>query len=112
MAAAALLMATAARAIAFAADPPAWVSAPDTAPLARDSAASTGRFEIGAAVADRSGALIGHLTRLTTDAKGRSVAKVRSGEDVYSVPVSDLFMRDGVVLSTVSLDDLKQGRIR
>jgi len=79
--------------------------------LARDSAAASGPFEIGAPVVDRSGAQIGHLTRLTTDSKGRSIAKVRSSEDVYSLPLADLFMRDGAVLSTVTLDDLKHGRV-
>jgi len=93
------------------ADPPARVTVPDTAAIAHDSAAMSGSFAIGEAVRDRSGALVGRLTRLTTDAQGQSVAKVRSGEDVFAIPVADLFERNGALLSTVSLDDLKHGRI-
>jgi len=42
-----------------------------------DSAATVGPLAIGAEVHDGAGALIGHVTRLTTDQAGRSVAQVR-----------------------------------
>jgi hypothetical protein len=77
---------------------------------ASNSAATTGPLAIGSIVKDRAGATVGHIVRLTTDKRGVSVAQIRLGEDVFSVPVSELFSRGGEVLSTVSLDDLKQGR--
>jgi len=77
---------------------------------ARDSAATTGPLAIGATVKDRTGALVGHIVRLTTDKTGESVAEIRRGEDVWRVPVADLFARGGEVLSTVTLDALQHGR--
>jgi hypothetical protein len=77
---------------------------------ASESAATSGPLAIGSRVVDRSGAEVGRLVRLTTDKKGVDVAQIRLGEDVWSVPVADLFARQGEVLSTVTLDDLKHGR--
>ena len=77
---------------------------------ATNSAATTGPLAIGAVVKDRTGATVGHIVRLTTDKRGVSVAQIRLGEDVFSVPVDALFSRGGEVLSTVSLSDLKHGR--
>jgi hypothetical protein len=76
---------------------------------AKASAATLGPLAIGAEVRDSNGTEIGHLTLLTTDKDGRSVAKVRSGEDVYTIPVGDLYARQGGAISTLSLDELKHG---
>jgi hypothetical protein len=76
---------------------------------AHDSAATLGPLAIGAEVRDLTGAEIGHVTRLTTDKHGGSVAEVRDGEDVWSIPVSDLTQRNGGAVSTITLDALKHG---
>ena len=75
---------------------------------ARDSAATVGPLAIGAVVMDRSGAEIGHVTRLTTDSNGHSVAEVRHNEDVFSIPTSGLFTRGGKAFSSQTLDELKR----
>jgi len=76
---------------------------------AHASAATLGPLAIGAEVRDATGVEIGHVTRLTTDKAGRSVAQVRDNEDVYSIPVDRLFARGGAAVSTVTLDALKHG---
>ena len=76
---------------------------------ARDSAATLGPLAIGADVRDATGADIGHVTRVTTDKTGRSVAEVRDGESVYTIPIDDLYARRGAAFSTVTLDALKHG---
>ena len=76
---------------------------------ALDSAATLGPLAIGADVRDSTGADIGHVTRLTTDKKGRQVAQIRDGEAVYTIPVVQLYSRGGAAFSTVSLDALKHG---
>jgi hypothetical protein len=73
-----------------------------------DSAATRGPLAIGATVTDRTGAEIGHVTRLTTGKDGRSVAEIRHDEDVYVIPVDELYARDGAAFSTLTLDQLKQ----
>ncbi|HVN00936.1 MAG TPA: hypothetical protein VMT68_12060 [Caulobacteraceae bacterium] len=75
---------------------------------ARDSSATVGPLAIGAAVRDETGAEIGHVTRLTTDKQGRSVAEVRDNEDVYTIPASDLFARGGAAYSRLDRDQLKR----
>jgi ABC-type transporter Mla subunit MlaD len=74
---------------------------------ASDSAATLGPLAIGAEVTDRAGAKIGHVTRLTTDKQGRAVAEVRNNEDVYSIPLEDLFPRGRAAFSSLSLGELK-----
>ena len=76
---------------------------------AKASAATLGPLAIGADVRDSTGAEIGHVTVLTTDKDGRSVAKVRNNEDVYTIPVGDLYARQGGAISTLTLDELKHG---
>jgi hypothetical protein len=76
---------------------------------AHDSAATLGPLAIGADVRDAAGADIGHVTRLTTDGDGRHVAEIRSGDDVYAIPIENLYARRGAAFSTVSLDALKKG---
>lgn len=76
---------------------------------ARDSAATLGPLAIGADVRDAAGSDIGHVTRLTTDPDGRQVAEVRDGESLYTIPIENLFARDGAAFSTVTLDALKHG---
>ena len=75
---------------------------------AHDSAATLGPLAIGATVRDRTGAEIGHVTRLTTGKDGRSVAEVRHDEDVYVIPVDELYARDGAAVSTLTLEQLKR----
>lgn len=74
-----------------------------------DSAATLGPLAIGAEVTDRTGARIGHVTRLTTDKNGRKVAEVRQNEDVFSIPLDQLRTHDGRAFSVVTLDALKRG---
>jgi hypothetical protein len=74
-----------------------------------DSAATVGPLAIGAEVHDGGGALIGHVTRLTTDKAGRSIAEVRDNEDTYAIPLDDLHSRHGGAVSDVSLEALKHG---
>ena len=74
-----------------------------------DSAATVGPLAIGADVRDATGAEIGHVTRLTTDKEGRSIAQVRDNEDVYSIPLEQLSARHGVAVSNISLEALKHG---
>jgi hypothetical protein len=74
---------------------------------ARDSAATVGPLAIGAVVADRNGEEIGQVTRLTTDAGGRSVVEVRNNEDLYSIPVEQLFAHGGRAFSVMTLERLK-----
>jgi hypothetical protein len=74
---------------------------------ARDSAATTGPLAIGALVTDRNGEEIGHVTRLTTDANGRSVVEVRHNEDLYSIPVDVLYAHGGTAFSVMTLERLK-----
>ena len=74
---------------------------------ARDSAATVGPLAIGALVSDRNGQEIGHVTRLTTDAKGDSVVEVRNNEDLYSIPVEQLFAHGGAAFSVMTLERLK-----
>ncbi len=76
---------------------------------ARDSAATVGPLAIGAAVMDRSGVEIGHVTRLTTDSNGHSVAEVRHNEDVFSIPTSGLVTHGGRAFSSQTLEELKRG---
>ena len=76
---------------------------------AQDTAATVGPLAIGAAVHDPAGALIGHIVLLTTDEQGRSVAKVRNEEDVYTIPTDDLFVRGGSTFSRSTLDQLRRG---
>ena len=75
---------------------------------ANASAATLGPLAIGSTVKDRTGATIGHIVLLTTDKAGASVARIRQGEAVYTVPVVDLHARAGGVVSTVTLDDLRR----
>jgi len=75
---------------------------------AHDSSATVGPLAIGAAVREGGGAEIGHITRLTTDREGRSIAEVRENEELYSIPLSDLVARDGQAVSSLSRADLKR----
>lgn len=92
---------------------PAVAASPDKArPVesgGHNSAATTGPLAIGSTVSDATGAQIGHITLITTDKAGRSVAKVREGEDVYTIPVADLYARGGAAFSTLTLSALKHG---
>ena len=74
---------------------------------AHNTAATRGPLAIGAVVTDPTGVEIGHVTRLTTGKDGRSVAEVRHDEDVYSIPVDELYARAGAAFSTLTLDQLK-----
>jgi hypothetical protein len=74
---------------------------------AHDSAATLGPLAIGALVTDRNGEEVGRVTRLTTDAKGRSVVEVRHNEDLYSIPVDTLYTHGGGAFSVVTLERLK-----
>jgi hypothetical protein len=74
---------------------------------AHDSAATMGPLAIGALVTDRNGQEVGHVTRLTTNAKGDSVVEVRNNEDLYSIPVEQLFAHGGTAFSVMSLERLK-----
>ena len=76
---------------------------------ARNSAATVGPLAIGAEVRDASGALVGHIAVLTTDKQGHSIAKVREDEDVFLIPTRDLYVRRGVTISSLSLDQLRHG---
>jgi hypothetical protein len=76
---------------------------------AHDSAATLGPLAIGAEVRDADGALIGHVTRVTTDKAGRSVAQVRDNEDLFAIPLENLDARGGAAVSDISLDALKHG---
>ena len=73
-----------------------------------DSAATLGPLAIGAAVRDRDGAEIGHVTRLTTDRSGHSVAEVRQNEDVFWIPVDQLHASGGAAVSALTADELKR----
>jgi hypothetical protein len=109
---AAALVCAALPAAAFAAVPATAANAGPARPPesgARDSAATLGPLAIGAEVRDATGAEIGHVTRLTTDKHGRSVAEVRDNDDVYAIPVADLYARRGAAFSNVTLDALKHG---
>ena len=75
------------------------------------SAATIGPLAIGSKVRDAAGAEIGHVTLLTTDKAGRSVARVRQGEDVYTIPVADLYARDGAAFTTLTLAELRRGYV-
>jgi hypothetical protein len=72
-----------------------------------DSAATRGPLAIGANVTDRSGAEIGHITRLTTDKAGGSIAEIRQNEDVFSIPIDDLYAHGGAAVSALTLEELK-----
>ena len=74
---------------------------------ARDSAATLGPLAIGALLRDRNGAEIGHVTRMTTDKDGRSVAEVRHDEDLFSIPTAMLYSHGGKAFSSQTLDELK-----
>jgi hypothetical protein len=74
---------------------------------AHDSAATLGPLAIGALVTDRNGAEIGRVTRLTTAKNGRSVAEVRSNEDLFSIPMDVLYTHGGRAFSSETLDELK-----
>jgi len=74
---------------------------------ARDSAATLGPLAIGALVRDRNGAEIGHVTRMTTDKDGHSVAEVRHDEDLFSIPMDLLHAHRGKAFSSQTLDELK-----
>ena len=74
---------------------------------ARDSAATVGPLAIGALVSDRNGEEIGHVTRLTTASDGRSIVEVRHNEDLYSIPVEQLYAHGGTAFSVMSLERLK-----
>jgi hypothetical protein len=109
---AAALAAAALPAVALAAVPATTAHAGPARPPqsgAHDSAATLGPLAIGADVRDATGADIGHVTRLTTDADGRRVADVRDGETVYVIPIDRLYARGGAAFSTVTLDALKHG---
>jgi hypothetical protein len=75
---------------------------------AHDSPATLGPMAIGAAVRDRAGAEIGHITRLTTDRQGRSIVEVRQNEDLYSIPLADLSAHDGEAVSSLDQAQLKR----
>jgi hypothetical protein len=74
---------------------------------AHDSAATLGPLAIGALVTDRNGVEIGRVTRVTTDKNGRSVAEVRSNEDLFSIPMDVLYTHGGRAFSSETLDELK-----
>ena len=76
---------------------------------AHDSAATIGPLAIGAAVKDSSGLEIGHIVLLTTGKDGRSVAKVRDDEDVFDIPIDDLFVRRGVTYSRLPRASFERG---
>jgi hypothetical protein len=76
---------------------------------AHDSAATVGPLAIGAAVKDPSGLEIGHIVLLTTGGDGRSVAKVRDNEDVFDIPIDELFVRRGVTFSRLPRASLERG---
>ena len=73
-----------------------------------DSPATLGPLAIGAVVRDRDGAEIGHVTRLTTDKSGGSVAEVRNDEDVFWIPVDQLHASGGAAVSALTADELKR----
>jgi hypothetical protein len=74
---------------------------------ARDSAATVGPLAIGALVRDRNGEEVGHVTRLTTDRSGESVVEVRHNEDLYSIPVEQLYAHGATAFSVMTLERLK-----
>ena len=73
----------------------------------RDSAATLGPLAIGAVVRDPTGAEIGRVTRLTTAKDGRSIAEIRRGDDVFKIPLDQLYASGGKAFSTATLDELK-----
>ena len=73
-----------------------------------DTAATVGPLAIGATIHDEAGALVGRVTLLTTDADGAAVAKVRNDEEVYRIPLADLVVRRGQVVSRIPLARLKR----
>jgi hypothetical protein len=77
---------------------------------ARDSAATLGPLAIGVAIHDPTGAEIGHVALITTDKDGRSVAKVRHGEDTFAIPVAQLYASGGRTFCRLTLGDLKHGK--
>ncbi len=72
-----------------------------------DTAATVGPLAIGARVEDAAGAPLGNLARLTTDQSGASIAQVRQGQDVTYIPVSELTVRRGVLVSHLTAAELK-----
>ena len=76
---------------------------------AHDTAATVGPLAIGATVKDPSGVEIGHIVLLTTDKHGRSVARVRDNEDVFDIPIDELFVRQGVTRSRLPRAALERG---
>jgi hypothetical protein len=105
---------------AFCADPPADGPPVSAVPAnvdparpaesgAHDTAATVGPLAIGATVKDPSGVEIGHIVLLTTDKHGRSVARVRDNEDVFDIPIDELFVRQGVTYSRLPRAALERG---
>jgi hypothetical protein len=72
-----------------------------------DTAATVGPLAIGARVEDGAGTPLGNIARLTTDKDGASIAQVRQGQDVSYIPVRDLTVHRGAVISRLTAADLK-----
>ena len=72
------------------------------------ASATTGAFAIGMRIHDSHGALVGRITRLTTDPSGQTVAMVRLGAETFGVPTSELTMRGTYAVSGRTAKQLRE----
>jgi hypothetical protein len=72
-----------------------------------DTAATSGPLAIGAVVRDPTGVVVGHVTLITTDETGRSIAQVRKGVNVYSIPLADIAAHGAGGVSVIPASTLK-----
>jgi hypothetical protein len=75
---------------------------------AHNAGATTGAFAIGMRIHDSRGALVGRITRLTTDSSGQTVAMVRLGSETFGVPTSELTMRGTYAVSGRTAQQLRE----
>lgn len=87
-------------------DPMAPPAASPAAPSA-GAAAADASVTVGMTVKDNTGAAIGSVSEVKTDAAGAKVATIQMGADVFAVDTSSLAVRDGAATINATQAELK-----
>lgn len=72
-----------------------------------DTSATTGAFTVGMPVKDSTGAVIGSIASLDTDASGKQNAVIKMGADQFAVPTDKLGQGSGAATINLSQSQIQ-----
>lgn len=75
--------------------------------LAANATAKVSQLTVGLAVKDSTGATVGKLTDLKTDASGKQMATIRMGANDVSIGADRLKVKDGAAVADATKAELK-----